>query len=53
MKQFEKKQKLKWLYHCPECLSSNTYYRRKTDDFVCRKCGWTFKKAIVRKESED
>ena len=25
--------------HCPECGSSSFVYRKRTDDFRCRKCG--------------
>lgn len=52
-KQFEKREKLRWEYRCPECNSSNTYYRRNTDDFVCRKCGWHFAKAVVVERKDD
>jgi len=33
-------------FRCPECNSTLTYYRIKTEDYVCRKCGniWRNKK---------
>lgn len=29
---------------CPECDSGQFYYRVKTDDYVCQKCGHIWKK---------
>jgi ribosomal protein L37AE/L43A len=27
---------------CPKCQSGQVYYRIKTDDYQCRRCGETF-----------
>lgn len=29
---------------CPDCTSKVCYYRLKTKDFICRRCGKTGKK---------
>lgn len=33
---------------CPACNSSYAYYRRKTKDFVCRKCGKVYKAKLQK-----
>lgn len=37
-----KRQPIQILNRCSECNSSNTYYRSKTKDSICRKCGKVF-----------
>lgn len=32
---------------CPKCYTSNSYYRLRTDDFVCRNCGSKHKEGKV------
>lgn len=49
----EKREKLNYRFGCPACNSSNTYCRVKTNDYVCRKCGNVFKKAVVKEERKD
>jgi hypothetical protein len=34
---------------CPRCNSTNSYYRVRRKDNVCRKCGFTF---TVKKETK-
>lgn len=32
---------------CPRCHSPWRYYRKKTEDFTCRKCGLTYTVARI------
>lgn len=36
---------------CKRCNAGNVIYRRKTDDFLCRRCGYIFE-ANNNKQSE-
>jgi len=42
-------------YRCPQCRSLLTHYRIKTEDMVCRGCGYVgekreFEEKLVQKE---
>ena len=39
---------------CPECKCETVYYRLRSKDFVCRRCGneWTKKKELQANESK-
>uniref|UniRef100_A0A6H1ZNR1 Putative transcription factor TFIIB zinc-binding motif n=1 Tax=viral metagenome TaxID=1070528 RepID=A0A6H1ZNR1_9ZZZZ len=41
--------KEKWAIICPRCESRVIYYRNKTRDFVCRRCGAIFKPEITKR----
>jgi len=35
---------------CPHCDSTQVYYRRILEEFVCRRCGHTWKKAAIEEK---
>lgn len=39
--------------NCPECCTSQTYYRRRTKDFACKLCPATFKKGTAIKSPKN
>jgi len=51
-KELVKRQPLVVEVRCPRCYSSNTLYRKKTNNHYCRKCGKVFSVKSYRKKND-
>lgn len=40
------------IYRCPRCTSSIVYYRIRSDDYICRRCGNVFDEDDMKNRQE-